>query len=136
MDGEPSFWRPRWLNRNLVCLFAGRALRSATQAYLVVVVPLYLAQLGYDATHIGAMFAIVAVASAVMAALTGVMSDRFGRRAMLVVISLLTAAGGAVLAFATSFAVLTAAAAAGTIGRGGGAGSAGAFGPYYPAGSR
>jgi len=133
MDGEPSFWRPRWLNRNLVCLFAGRALRSATQAYLVVVVPLYLAQLGYDATHIGAMFAIVAVASAVMAALTGVMSDRFGRKAMLVVISLLTAAGGAVLAFATSFAVLTAAAAAGTIGRGGGAGSAGAFGPYYPA---
>jgi len=130
---EPSSWRPRWLNRNLICLFAGRGLRSASQAYLVIVVPLYLAALGYDAMHIGVMFAIVAVASAVMAALTGLMSDRFGRKAMLIVISLMTAAGGAVFAFSTSFVVLTVAAAVGTIGRGGGAGSAGAFGPYYPA---
>ena len=130
---EPSSWRPRWLNRNLICLFAGRGLRSASQAYLVIVVPLYLAALGYDAVHIGVMFAIVGMASAVMAALTGIMSDRFGRKAMLIVISLMTAAGGAVFAFSTSFVVLTVAAAAGTIGRGGGAGSAGAFGPYYPA---
>lgn len=126
-------WGPRWLNRNLVCLFAGRGLRSASQAYLVIVVPLYLAALGYDAMHIGVMFTIVAVASAVMAALTGIMSDRFGRKAMLIVISLMTAAGGAVFALSTSFVVLTVAAAIGTIGRGGGAGSAGAFGPYYPA---
>ena len=130
---EPSSWRPRWLNRNLICLFAGRGLRSASQAYLVIVVPLYLAALGYDAMHIGVMFAIVAMASAVMAALTGIMSDRFGRKALLIVISLMTAAGGAVFAFSTSFVVLTVAAAIGTIGRGGGAGSAGAFGPYYPA---
>jgi MFS family permease len=136
-DGLPQperpSWRPRWLNRNLVCLFTGRGLRSATQAYLVIVVSLYLAALGYDATHIGVMFAIVAMASAVMAALTGIMSDRFGRKAMLIVISLMTAAGGVVFAFARSFVVLTIAAALGTIGRGGGAGSAGAFGPYYPA---
>lgn len=131
---EPSTsWRPRWLNRNLICLFAGRGLRSASQAYLVIVVPLYLAALGFDAMHIGVMFAIVGVASAVMAALTGIMSDRFGRKMMLIVISLMTAAGGAVFAFSTSFVVLTLAAALGTIGRGGGAGSAGAFGPYYPA---
>jgi MFS family permease len=101
-------------------MFTGRGLRSATQAYLVIVVPLYLASLGYDATHIGAMFAIVAMASAVMAALTGIMSDRFGRKAMLIVISLMTAAGGVVFAFARSFVVLTVAAALGTIGRGGG----------------
>jgi MFS family permease len=128
-----SWWRPRWLNDNLVCLFAGRGLRSASQAYLVIVVPLYLAALGYDATYIGLMFAIVAMASAVMAALTGILSDRFGRKTMLIVISLMTALGGAVFAFSTRFVVLTIGAAVGTIGRGGGAGSAGAFGPYYPA---
>ena len=100
-DGA-SLWRPSWLNRNLVCLFAGRGLRSTSQAYLVIVVPLYLAALGYNATHIGLMFAIVAVASAAMAALTGIMSDRFGRKAMLIVISLMTAAGGAVFAFSTT----------------------------------
>ena len=132
-ERESSSWRPHWLNRNLICLFAGRGLRSASQAYLVIVVPLYLAALGYNAMHIGLMFAIVAMASAVMAALTGILSDRFGRKALLIVISLMTAAGGAVFAFATGFIVLTVAAAIGTIGRGGGAGSAGAFGPYYPA---
>jgi MFS family permease len=131
--GSAAWWRPQWLNRNLVLLFAGRALRSASQAYLVIVAPLYLAALGYDGTHIGLMFAIVAIASAVMAALTGIMSDRFGRKALLIIISMLTAIGGAVFAFSTGFIVLTLAAAAGTIGRGGGAGSAGAFGPYYPA---
>jgi len=128
-----SALRPSWLNRNLVCLFAGRALRSASQAYLVIVVPLYLAAIGYDAVHLGTMFAIVAVSSAALAALTGILSDRFGRKALLILISLMTVAGGAIFVVATNFVVLTAAAAIGTIGRGGGAGSAGAFGPYYPA---
>ena len=98
--GPSTSWGPRWLNRNLIYLFAGRGLRSASQAYLVIVVPLYLAALGFDAMHIGVMFAIVAVASAAMAALTGIMSDCFGRKMMLIVISLMTAAGGAVFAVA------------------------------------
>jgi MFS family permease len=132
VPGASALW-PSWLNRNLVCLFAGRALRSVTQAYLVIVVPLYLAAIGYDAVHLGAMFAIVAISSAALAALTGILSDRFGRKALLILISLMAVAGGAIFVVATNFVVLTAAAAIGTIGRGGGAGSAGAFGPYYPA---
>jgi MFS family permease len=125
--------RPHWLNHNLIYLFAGRALRSVSQAYLIIIVPLYLAALGYTAVQLGIMFAIVAAASAVMAAFIGLLSDRFGRKTLLIIISLMTAAGGAIFALSRSFAVLTTAAALGTIGRGGGAGSAGAFGPYYPA---
>lgn len=125
--------RPHWLNRNLACLFAGRALRSASQAYLVIIVPLYLAALGYNAEHLGAMFAVVGGASALLSALTGFLSDRFGRKTLVILLSLMTAAGGVIFALSANFIVLTAAAAAGTIGRGGGAGSAGAFGPYYPA---
>lgn len=128
-----SVLRPHWLNRNLACLFAGRALRSASQAYLVIVVPLYLAALGYNAVYLGAMFAVVGGVSAVLSALTGFLSDRFGRKTLVILLALMTAAGGAVFALSTNFVVLTMAAAAGTIGRGGGAGSAGAFGPYYPA---
>jgi MFS family permease len=125
--------RPHWLNHNLVYLFAGRALRSVSQAYLVIIVPLYLAALGYKPVQLGIMFAAVAAASAILAALTGILSDRFGRKTLLILISLMTAGGGAIFALSRNFAVLTAAAALGTIGRGGGAGSAGAFGPYYPA---
>src|SRR5262249_8157624 len=109
-----STLRPTWLNRNLICLFAGRALRSASQAYLVIVVPLYLAAIGYDAVHLGTMFAIVAVSSAGLAAATGILSDRFGRKALLILISLLTAVGGAIFVVATNFVVLTVAAAIGT----------------------
>jgi MFS family permease len=125
--------RPLWLNRNLAYLFAGRALRSVSQAYLVIIVPLYLAALGYKPVQLGMMFAVVAAASAIMAALTGILSDRWGRKTLLILISLMTAAGGLIFAISRNFAVLTTAAALGAIGRGGGAGSAGAFGPYYPA---
>lgn len=124
---------PRWLNRNLIFLFAGRALRSASQAYLVIVVPLYLVALGYDAVALGLLFAVAAVSSAVLSALTGFLSDRFGRKTLLILLALMTAVGGAIFAVSTSFLFLTVAAAVGSIGRGGGAGSSGAFGPYYPA---
>ena len=125
--------RPRTLNRNLTCLLAGRVLRSVSQAYLVIIVPLFLVALGYNAVDMGIMFAISAIASAILAALTGFLSDRFGRKSLLILLSLMTAIGGGVFALSTGFVTLTVAAAFGSIGRGGGAGSSGAFGPYYPA---
>lgn len=67
-------------------------------------------------------------------ALTGVLSDRFGRKTFLILISLLTVGGGLAFAVSTNFIVLVLAAAIGTIGRGGGgAGSGGNWGPFYPA---
>lgn len=126
-------WSPRWLNRDLLLLFSGRGLRSLAQGYLAVIVPLYLAQLGFDAVHLGILFTASAVASAVLAAAVGFLSDRFGRKTFLILISLLMAGGGLVFALSGNFLVLVLAGALGTIGRGGGAGSGGAWGPYYPA---
>jgi len=96
-------------------------------------VPLYFARLGYGATSIGLVFAASAAASAILTAAVGLLADRFGRKALLVAISLLMAAGGFVFALSSSYVVLLVAAAVGTFGRGGGAGSGGSFGPYYPA---
>jgi MFS family permease len=128
-----SWWRPGWLNRDLMYLLAGRALRSLAQGYLLIIVPLYLSILGYDAEHLGILFAASAATSAVLVAAIGVLSDRFGRKTLLIVISLMTAGGGVVFALSSNFIVLVAGAALGTIGRGGGIGSGGAWGPYYPA---
>lgn len=114
-------------------LLAGRALRSLAQGYLLIIVPLYLSVLGYDAEHLGILFAASALTSAVLVAAIGVLSDRFGRKTLLIQISLMTAAGGVVFAVSNNFIVLVAGAALGTIGRGGGIGSGGAWGPYYPA---
>ena len=128
-----SWWRPAWLNRDLTLLFAGRGLRSLGQGYLAIIVPLYLARLGFDAEHLGTLFTASAITSALLAAAVGLLSDRFGRKTFLILISLMMAAGGLVFALSGNFVVLVLAGALGTIGRGGGAGSGGAFGPYYPA---
>ncbi|HYB89804.1 MAG TPA: MFS transporter [Candidatus Binataceae bacterium] len=125
--------KPRWLNASLTWLFVVRALRSASQGYLAIIVPLYVAVLGYDAVHLGILFTAAAIASAVLTALVGIYSDRFGRKNFLIAISLLTVFGGLAFAVSTSFVVLVLAAAIGTIGRGGGAASAGNWGPFYPA---
>jgi MFS family permease len=126
-------WTPIWLNASLTWLFVVRALRSASQGYLAIIVPLYLALLGYDAVHLGILFTAASIASSVLSALTGVLSDRWGRKAFLILICLLTAGGGIAFALWQNFTVLVLAAAIGTIGRGGGAGSGGNWGPFYPA---
>ncbi|MBF6568930.1 MAG: MFS transporter [Candidatus Binataceae bacterium] len=130
---QPSRWWPEWLKHDLLYLLAGRAIRSFAQGYLLIIVPLYLSMLGYDAEHLGILFAASAATSAILVAAIGVLSDRFGRKTLLILISLMTAGGGVVFALSSNFLVLVAGAALGTIGRGGGVGSGGAWGPYYPA---
>lgn len=124
---------PRWLNPSLEWLFLVRILRSASQGFLVIIIPLYIAILGYDALHLGILFTAASIASVILTALTGVLSDRFGRKTFLILISLLTVGGGLGFALSRNFVVLVLAAAIGTIGRGGGAGSGGNWGPFYPA---
>ncbi len=124
---------PGWVNPSLEWLFLVRILRSASQGFLAIIVPLYIAMLGYDALHLGILFTAASIASVVLTALVGVLSDRFGRKTFLILISLLTVGGGLGFAISTNFVVLVLAAAIGTIGRGGGAGSGGNWGPFYPA---
>lgn len=121
-----------WLNRGLGWLFVLRILRSLAQGYLGIILPLYLALLGYDAIALGTLLAFSAIAAAVTSTLTGVLSDRFGRKTLIAAISLMFAVGGVGFALARSFAWIVVFAAIGSIGRGG-ALAGGAWGPFYPA---
>ncbi len=125
--------RPPWLGRDLEYLFAGRALRSLSQGYLAIVVPLFLVGLGYGPVQIGLVFTAGSVGSMALTAAVGVLSDRWGRKPLLVALGVLASLSGLAFALAPNFAVIALGAAAGTIGRGGNAGSGGAFGPYFPA---
>jgi MFS family permease len=122
----------RWLNRDLGWLFVLRILRSIPQGYLGIILPLYLALLGYSAVALGTLLAFSAIAAALISMLTGVFSDRFGRKTLIAIISLLFAVGGVGFAFARSFFWIVTFAAIGSIGRGG-ALAGGAWGPFYPA---
>lgn len=121
-----------WLNRDLFWLFVLRVLRSFAQGFLGIITPLYIAMLGYDAIHLGILFAVSAVVSAMLSGAIGLLADRFGRKTFLVLISLLMGAGGVMFALTQSFLLLVVAGALGSIGRGGALGGA-AWGAFYPA---
>lgn len=130
-DARPR--RPDWLTRDIKLLLGGRGLRSLSQGFLGVTVPVYLARAGYGATRAGIVFTAGAVGSIVLTASVGLLADRIGRKPILIALGALSAVAALAFAFTNSYSILLIAAAAGTIGRGGGAGSSGAFGPYYPA---
>ncbi len=131
-EGSARCWRPQWLSRDLLCLFAARALRSFALGYLGIILPIYISDLGYDAVHLGMLFSISGLTAAIMAFSVGVLADRFGRKPFIILIALMMAAGSLVLSFTHNFAVMVAAAALGTFGIPGGVGGGG-WGPYYPA---
>jgi MFS family permease len=119
--------------RNLRLLYAGRALRSFSTAFLTVVFPLELAAEGHSAAAIGAVLTGGALLSAVLMVGVGLGGDRFGRRPMLVGLGVLGALGGLGLALSGNLAVAVLASGLGGVGRGGGAGSGGAWGPFFTA---
>ncbi|MGA7870202.1 MAG: MFS transporter [Candidatus Binatus sp.] len=121
-----------WLNRDLIWLFVLRVLRSLSQGYLGIILPLYLVALGYGAEALGVLLAVSAVEAAAVSTVIGVLADRFGRKLFLVVISLLLAFGAFGFSLAHSFVWIVVFAAIGSIGRGG-ALAGGAWGPFYPA---
>lgn len=122
------------LAHNLPWLYAGRALRSFGTAFLTVVFPLYLAKAGYGAAEVGLVLSLSGLVSMALVTAVGIAADRVGRRSLILVLSLFTAAGGALLALAPlGLVVAVAASGLGGIGRGGGAGSGGAWGPVFPA---
>ena len=108
-------------------------MRSFATAFLTVVFPLYLAQQHDSSTQVGAILTIGSLVGAVLMAAVGVVSDRIGRRPVLIAVGLLGALGALALAASTDVVVVVVASGLGGIGRGGGAGSGGAFGPFFPA---
>jgi MFS family permease len=113
-------------------VLVARASMSAARALAGVLTPIYLAVIGFTAVQLGALFTLVALVSAGLSALVGLLADRLGRKPFLIALPVLTAAAGVAFALTRSPAVIIVAAAAGSFGRGAGAG-AGTVGPYQPA---
>ena len=123
---------PDWVTRDMRLLLAARAFMSAGRALAGIVVPIYLILIGYSALTLGTLFVAVAITSAVLSGITGLLSDRFGRKPFIVVLPWFAALAAFVFAFSHVEAILFVFAALGSFGRGAGAG-AGMIGPYQPA---
>ncbi|MGH2507573.1 MAG: MFS transporter, partial [Ktedonobacteraceae bacterium] len=123
---------PTWLNRNMRLLLLARVCMSLARALAGIIVPIYLVILGFNALTMGLLFLAVALTSAVLSSLSGLLSDRIGRKPFLVILPFCTALAALVFIFSHVIAILFSFAALGSFGRGSGA-SAGAIGPYQPA---
>lgn len=122
------------IGRDGKLLLAARMALTAARALSGVVVPIYLALIGYSAVRIGVLFLLAGLVSAGMSALTGLVADRIGRKPFLVVIPLLVAAAACTFALTRSATALYVSASLGSFGRGVGTGG-GTVGPYQPAAS-
>lgn len=98
-----------------------------------MIFPLYLAQEHYSAATIGVVLTGGSLLGAVVVTSVGIVSDRIGRRPVLITLGLLGTLGALALAANPDLWVVMVASGMGGIGRGGGAGSGGAFGPFFPA---
>jgi MFS family permease len=110
----PGRWLPR-LTSDGWLLFATYSLRLAAYAWVAVILGLYLAALGFEASAIGLVFTAAVGGGGVMTASLSWLADRWGRRRVLVIGALLMAAAGAVFATSTNRIVLIMAAAVGTL---------------------
>jgi len=103
------------LTRDGRLLFAARVARMFGYGFLAVVLALYLSALGFDETEIGLLLTLTLAGDTAISLWMSTHADRYGRRRMLVLGSLLILGAGLIFIAADRFVVLLVAATVGVI---------------------
>ncbi|HXK30635.1 MAG TPA: MFS transporter, partial [Candidatus Binatia bacterium] len=120
------------LQRDVVILMASRGVRAFAFSYLSVVFTIYLAQLGYSTVTIGLVVSTAYASGAVLTALWGFLSDRYGRKNILMLLAALTIVSNTIYVFFSHLFFILSAVIIANVGAGGsGAGGQGG-GPMSP----
>jgi len=122
----------RNLHRDAKLLMASRGLRSFAFSYLNVVFAIYLDRLGYTPVMIGVIFTVAYLSGAVLTALWGYLSDRVGRRKILMLLAILTILSNLILIYFSSLFFILAAVIVANVGAGGSGGGGSGGGPFNP----
>jgi MFS family permease len=101
--------------RDLRTLYLAAFLRALATGMVGVLVGLYLARLGFDELEMGSVITVGLGGAALAALVVTLGAHRLGHRSTLVVLSLLGAAGGVVVATSSATAVISAAAFVGML---------------------
>src|SRR5512144_1112504 len=120
------------LHRDAKLLMAARGIRAFAFSYLNVVFAIYLDRLGYTPVMIGMIFTVAYLSGALLTALWGYLSDRVGRRKILMLLALLTICSNFILIFFTSLLFILAAVVIANVGAGGSGGGGSGGGPFNP----
>jgi len=122
----------RDLHRDAKLLMASRGIRSFAFSYVNVVFAIYLDQLGYSTVTIGIIFSVAYLSGAVLTAVWGYLSDRFGRRNILMLLAVLTIISNCIYVFFSGFVFILLAVVIANVGSGGSAGGGQGGGPFNP----
>jgi MFS family permease len=122
----------RNLHRDAKLLMASRGIRAFAFSYLNVVFAIYLDRLGYTPVMIGVIFTVAYLSGAVLTALWGYLSDRLGRRKILMLLAILTILSNLILIYFSSLFFILAAVIIANVGAGGSGGGGSGGGPFNP----
>src|SRR5262245_58513837 len=93
----------RDLHHDAKLLMISRGIRAFAFSYLGVVFAIYLDRLGYSTVVVGMIFSVAYISSALLTAVWGYLSDRFGRRRILMLLALLTIVSSSIYVFLAAF---------------------------------
>ena len=122
----------RNLHRDAKLLMASRAIRAFAFSYLNVIFAIYLDRIGYTPVTIGIVYSVAYLSGAVLTALWGYLSDRHGRRNILMLLALLTIVSNTIFVFFSSLFFILLAVIIANVGAGGSAGGGSGGGPFNP----
>ena len=120
------------LQRDVLVLMASRGIRAFAFSYLGVVFAIYLSQLGYSTVTIGLVISTASASGAVLTALWGFLSDRFGRKKILMLLAALTIISNLIYVFFSHLVFILSAVIIANVGAGGSGGGGQGGGPFNP----
>jgi MFS family permease len=100
---RPARFLPSGSSPDAAILVSARAVRAFGDGFISVLLPLYLAQLGFSGFRIGAVTTSTLLGSAALTLLVGLVSYRLKRRSLLLTAALLMTATGLGFAFVHAF---------------------------------
>jgi MFS family permease len=120
------------LQRDVLVLMASRGIRAFAFSYLGVVFAIYLSQLGYSTVTIGLVISTASASGAVLTALWGFLSDRFGRKKILMLLAALTMVSNLIYVFFSHLVFILSAVIIANVGAGGSGSGGQGGGPFNP----
>jgi MFS family permease len=122
-----------WVSRDGKIMISARSVRTFAQGSIAVLFAVYLGKLGFSLVQIGTFFSFGIAGGALFALLVSLIAEKVGRRRLLVLFTLTTAAAATVLVLTDNVLILTAFAFLGTLSGVGGGGGAQATQPLEQA---
>ena len=94
---------PNWISRDAGLIIAARGMRTFSQSYVAILIFFYLKELGFGIGHVGIFLSVGVAGVAFFAFLVGLISGKIGRRRLMVMFTLVSAASAVALIFTGEF---------------------------------